>query len=389
IAQSLYKGAYVEECGRWHRQAFGERSCAGQACPDRVVHETAAADIAAKGCAKWCAGNSCALKSYSVPTLCRDRSYPLILGLSCELMNQGALSPQPRGPLRDELGAAKYRHEAIAAIMRISFDKGLQVMAHRRERAPFAGKWALPSGPLEVDETIEQSIRRHIGVPVNFMEQLSTHSALDRDPFDPTFPIAHFGLSAWQNLAMPSFVTLNNIGSFEVAGTLRQSIPRPVRVPVQFIGQPRSLLALGRGPFDRTIATAHVGLVAWDELSDASFVDLDQDWAFDHGEIVAEAVARLRGKLSYTNIAFALCPEEFTLAELARAYESVLGYPVAVSNLQRVLKRRGQLELTGNLSRPGRAGGRPAKQFRFVRRELVVTDPFAAFAPAAAGLTEN
>ncbi len=238
-------------------------------------------------------------------------------------MNQGALSPQPRGPLRDELGAAKYRHEAIAAIMRISFDKGLQVMAHRRERAPFAGKWALPSGPLEVDETIEQSIRRHIGVPVNFMEQLSTPSALDRDPFD------------------------------------------------------------------RTIATAHVGLVAWDELSDASFVDLDQDWAFDHGEIVAEAVARLRGKLSYTNIAFALCPEEFTLAELARAYESVLGYPVAVSNLQRVLKRRGQLELTGNLSRPGRAGGRPAKQFRFVRRELVVTDPFAAFAPAAAGLAEN
>src|SRR5699024_4650021 len=323
IAQSLYKGAYVEECGRWHRQAFGERSCAGQACPDCVVHETAAADIAAKGCAKWCAGNSCALKSYSVPTLCHDRSYPLILGLLCELMNQGALSPQPRGPLRDELGAAKYRHEAIAAIMRISFDKGLQVMAHRRERAPFAGKWALPSGPLEVDETIEQSIRRHIGVPVNFMEQLSTHSALDRDPFD------------------------------------------------------------------RTIATAHVGLVAWDELSDASFVDLDQDWAFDHGEIVAEAVARLRGKLSYTNIAFALCPEEFTLAELARAYESVLGYPVAVSNLQRVLKRRGQLELTGNLSRPGRAGGRPAKQFRFVRRELVVTDPFAAFAPAAAGQAEN
>lgn len=226
-------------------------------------------------------------------------------------------NPQPRGPLRDELGAAKYRHEAIAAVLRATPGRGLQVMAHRREREPFAGQWALPSGPLEVDETIEQTIRRHVGVQVNFMEQLSTRSSLDRDPYD------------------------------------------------------------------RTVATTHVGLVAWDELVDASFVDLEQDWAFDHGDIVREAVARLRAKLSYTNIAFALSPAEFTLADLARAYEAVLGYPVAVSNLQRVLKRRGQLELTGSFSRPGRAGGRPAKQFRFVRRELVVTDPFAAFAPAS------
>lgn len=231
-------------------------------------------------------------------------------------MNQGASIPQPRGPLRDELGAAKYRHEAIAAVLRASPGHGLQVMAHRREREPFAGQWALPSGPLEVDENIEQSVRRHLVVPVNFMEQLGTRSEVGRDPFD------------------------------------------------------------------RTVATAYVGLVAWDQLADVDFVHLGQDWAFDHGEIASDAVARLRAKLSYTNIAFAMCPEEFTLSDLSRAYEAVLGYPVAVSNLQRVLKRRGQLELTGNLSRPGKAGGRPAKQFRFVRRQLEVTDPFAAFAPA-------
>lgn len=233
------------------------------------------------------------------------------------LMSQGVSDPQPRGPLRDELGAAKYRHEAIAAILRVTPGHGLQVMAYRREREPFAGQWALPSGPLEVDENIDQSVRRHVGVPVDFMEQLSTRSDIGRDPFD------------------------------------------------------------------RTVATTHVGLVAWDKLADVQFVDLEQTWAFDHGDIVSEAVARLRAKVSYTNIAFALCPEEFTMSDLARAYEAVLGYSVGVSNLQRVLMRRGQLELTGNLSRPGKAGGRPAKQFRFVRRQLEVTDPFAAFAPAA------
>src|SRR5699024_11373208 len=56
-------------------------------------------------------------------------------------------NPQPRGPLRDELGAAKYRHEAIAAVLRATPGRDLQVMAHRREREPFAGQWALPSGP--------------------------------------------------------------------------------------------------------------------------------------------------------------------------------------------------------------------------------------------------
>src|SRR5699024_11502462 len=89
--------------------------------------------------------------------------------------------------------------------------------------------------------TIEQSIRRHINVPVNFMEQLSTRSALDRDPYD------------------------------------------------------------------RTVATAHVGLVAWNQLSDASFVALDQDWAFYQGNIVADAVARLRGSFSYISIVFTYC----------------------------------------------------------------------------------
>src|SRR5699024_7928873 len=124
-------------------------------------------------------------------------------------MDQGASSPQPRGPLRDELGAAKYRHEAIAAVMRIDFDKGLQVMAHRREREPFVGKWALPSGALEVDETIEPSIRRHINVPGNFRQQLSARPALGRDPYDRTVATARVRLVAWNQLSDASFVALH------------------------------------------------------------------------------------------------------------------------------------------------------------------------------------
>ena len=75
--------------------------------------------------------------------------------------------------------------------------------------------------------------------------------------------------------------------------------------------------------------------------------------------------ARLRAKLSYTNVGFALAPEEFTISELREIYRAALGHDVSATNLQRVLLRRGVLEQTGERRVPGRAGGRPAAVFRF------------------------
>jgi 8-oxo-dGTP diphosphatase len=103
--------------------------------------------------------------------------------------------------------------------------------------------------------------------------------------------------------------------------------------------------------------------------------------AFDHGEIVEAGLRRLRAKLSYTNIGFALAPEIFTLSELRAIYVAALGREVSATNLQRVLLRRGVLERTGSKREPGRSGGRPAELFRFRTRELEVTDPFAVLRP--------
>ena len=66
---------------------------------------------------------------------------------------------------------------------------------------------------------------------------------------------------------------------------------------------------------------------------------------------------RLRGKLSYSNLGFALAPETFTLAELRSVYEAALGYDVSATNLKRVLLSRGAIESTGERRR---AHGRPA-----------------------------
>ncbi|MCG6568695.1 NUDIX domain-containing protein [Tessaracoccus sp. ZS01] len=231
--------------------------------------------------------------------------------------------------IRDSAGVALYRHEAIGAVLQVrggGADTRLCVLTAIRGSAPFAGVPALPSGPVEPGETLEASVLRHLASKVDVaglahLEQLGTSS-------DPS-----------------------------------------------------------RDPAQRTIGTSYLGLVAAGaepELPDnAAWVDVDGvgEMAFDHRFVVAHAVRRLRAKLSYTNIGFALMPEEFTIAELRSVYVAALGHDVAPTNLQRVLTRRGQLESTGELTVSGAKGGRPARVFRFVDRELVVTDPFAVLRP--------
>ncbi|HET7128792.1 MAG TPA: NUDIX hydrolase [Gaiellaceae bacterium] len=132
---------------------------------------------------------------------------------------------------------------------------------------------------------------------------------------------------------------------------------------------------------DGSLATAYVGFARPGS-------ELSGDWratgtrkAGDDRELVAAAQARLRGKLSYTNLGFALAPEVFTISELRELYVAALGHDVSATNLQRVLLRRGALERVDGHRAPGRTGGRPAALFRFASQRLEVTDEFAALRP--------
>ena len=121
---------------------------------------------------------------------------------------------------------------------------------------------------------------------------------------------------------------------------------------------------------DGTLATAYLGLGTTPTTSDMTDDDL-----------VRAARARLRAKLSYTNVGFALAAETFTISELREVYVAALGYDVSATNLQRVLVRRGVLERVEGRRAPGRSGGRPAALFRFASRRLEITDEFAALRP--------
>ena len=130
---------------------------------------------------------------------------------------------------------------------------------------------------------------------------------------------------------------------------------------------------------DGVLATAYLGLVPADSTLAGAWRGVTN--VGEHRELVAAAQARLRAKLSYTNVGFALAPAAFTISELRDVYVAALGHDVSATNLQRVLVRRGVLERVEGVRAPGRSGGRPAALFRFASSQLEVTDEFAALRP--------
>jgi len=226
----------------------------------------------------------------------------------------------------------RFRHEVLAVVLQVR-GNGLHALLWQRGAPPFEGRWSLPGGPLGADERLGTSAGRHLATKVDLtdiahLEQLETRS-------DP-----------------------------------------------------------GRDPRGRTLATAYLALVSADV---EPRIPADTAWhpvaglpptAFDHGSIVGSARERLRAKLSYTNIGFALAPERFTIARLRDIYAASLGHPVSATNLQRILTRRGVIKATPAAAQPTPLGGRPATLYRFAAQSLVVTNPFAAFRPPA-GITRR
>jgi hypothetical protein len=93
---------------------------------------------------------------------------------------------------------------------------------------------------------------------------------------------------------------------------------------------------------------------------------------FDHRRILATAIGRVRAKIKYRPVIFELMAEEFTLFELQKHVEAILGPHLHKQNFRRLVESAGLVEPTGEVKT--RTGGRPAKLFRF-RREVLLERP--------------
>lgn len=196
---------------------------------------------------------------------------------------------------------------------------GLAVLLMKVDRPPFyVQHWGVPGGLIHPKETADEAAKRHLrdkaGVK-NFVhiEQLYTFSALDRDPRGRVVSVAYLALTPTTDIARREG---NDVRWFSV-----ENLPK---------------------------------------------------LAYDHKDIIRIAIERLRSKLAYTNIAFGLLPEEFTLGELQRLYEVVLHHKLDKRNFR---KKLFSLKLVVGTKKKKRAGrSRPAELYRFRERRHKVVE---------------
>ena len=187
-------------------------------------------------------------------------------------------------------------------------------LALRRPREPYKGRWALPGTLLRDGEDLEEAALRILADGTGLerprhLEQVATFGAPRRDPRGRVVSVSYLALA-----------------------------PRPAQV--------------------RSTAW-------WWPVADAPAL------AFDHAEILDSAVQRLRAKLSYSNVAYGLLPDTFTLSELQAVYESVLDRALDKRNFRKKVQALG---LVTESEGQRRGPHRPAQLYRFTDAALVVLD---------------
>lgn len=184
---------------------------------------------------------------------------------------------------------------------------------------PYEGKWALPGGIVQLDETLDQAaknvLQKKAGIKGVYLEQLKSFSGLNRDVRRRMISVAYFAL----------------------------------------------------------VDSDKFNLKTMDYYSDIEWKDVDDlpKLAFDHKEIIDYGLERLRAKIEYSNIVYALLPETFTLTEMQQVYEMILGKKVDKRNFRKKILALDLLKETKKTV--SGVKHRPAKLYQFKKRELVFT----------------
>lgn len=206
------------------------------------------------------------------------------------------------------------RQVAVLVVI-FTVDAGrLHVLLIRRSAPPFKGSWSLPGGLLNPWESLDDAAVRKLdeetGVTDVFLEQLYTFSNLDGRG---SVAVAYFALVDMRRTQLAQ----------------RREWPP-----------------------------------AWFPVSDTPPL------AFRNEVVVDYALRRLRAKLSYSNVAYSLLPAEFSLSELQRTYEAILGRALDKRNFRKRVISLRLVEPTGHRASEGRH--RPAQLYRFRERRPVV-----------------
>lgn len=226
-------------------------------------------------------------------------------------------------------------------------EKQLQVLLIQRGGHPFLGDWALPGGFIRPGETAGRAaareLREETGLSEVYLEQLGLFSEPGRDPRTWVMSCAYMALIRREGVRLRAGDDARRAAWF----TLRSSPAGGGGVALELENGDLRLSAAveerpgGNGPEGYRVAESR-GL------------------AFDHGQILAYALFRLRREVEEQNLPFHLMPERFTLTQLQQVYEAALGRPLLKAAFRRKIAPLVE-ETEGYLEG---AGHRPARLYR-------------------------
>ena len=196
-------------------------------------------------------------------------------------------------------------------------DASLKVLLVKRSAPPFRGAWSLPGGFVGREESVDEAALRELqeetGIRTVYLEQLYTFGDLERDPRGRVISVSYYAVMDLERFRISA--------GRQMTGAKWCAVNRPPAL------------------------------------------------AFDHRDIVQAALERLRNKVNYTSVAFQLLPKKFTLSELQRAYEVILGQRLDKRNFRKKMLQLGMLRDTKAQRSEGRQ--RPARLYAFTEARVI------------------
>ena len=206
---------------------------------------------------------------------------------------------------------------AVTAVDIVIFtieDNDLKVLLIKMKKSPFEGMWAVPGGLVKIDESLDESAKKHLstktGISNVYLEQLYTFGDVERDPLGRVISTAYFALMPNTGLSLKTTEEYEGVQWFSI-----KELP---------------------------------------------------ELAYDHKEIIRKAQSRLKAKLSYTNIVYSLLPNEFTLTDLQKTYEIILGETMDKRNFRKKILSLNMIKKTDKQTTGG--ASRPAAYYKFIKR---------------------
>lgn len=251
-------------------------------------------------------------------------------------------------------------------------EKVLRLLLIKRGDHPYIGQWAFPGGFVKMDESLDEAALRELKEETNidniYMEQLYTWGEVNRDPRTRVISCSYMSLVDSSTLDIKASDDADDAKWFTVSSKLYQE--QKTLTGKGYVLQ--QIYKLNLSNLEQNLSAAiKVAKTVEGKVTKVEREVLTSDGiAFDHAKIIEYVIERLRSKIEYTDIAFNLMPELFTLTQLQQVYEVILDTELLKANFRR--KISDMVVETNEFTKD--AGHRPSKLFKYNQNWTKVTD---------------